>query len=197
MLPDGLVLPKIETFKKVGAIFRILDHDGGGELEREEFIRGFCSDKEVNEKIQELSPFKRYFENWDRNDSSLQNIVNALDNPPPDPDNDPVQKMLEMLTMRCRAVYNHFKEEPEEIELLSLEMQKPYIKKSVAEELLIEMGVRPDWADQEISQMEARSDGHLDGEQFLKVLLGTAEMHEAGFQALEARMNREKNEKRD
>ena len=59
MLPDGLVLPKIETFKRVGELFGILDTDGGGELEYEEFVNGFCEDENVFQLLQEMSPFKR------------------------------------------------------------------------------------------------------------------------------------------
>ena len=45
MLPDGLVLPKIESFKRVSEIFQVLDADGGGELEATEFVRGVCDNK--------------------------------------------------------------------------------------------------------------------------------------------------------
>lgn len=45
-------------FKRVSAIFSRLDEDGGGEIDKEEWIEGF-NDDEVYEQIQALIPYKR------------------------------------------------------------------------------------------------------------------------------------------
>lgn len=189
MLPDGLELPKIETFKKVSELFRLLDGDGGGELEKDEFVDGISSEQEVYDKIQEMSPFKRYFQEWDPRDSSLRNIIEALDNKPPE--SDPVLKILEMLTLRCRAVYDHFKVNAADPDILTPDLRQPYVKKEVAKELLIEMGVREEWVEAEVGNMQDRVDGHLDGEDYVKILIGTAEMNPKGFEKLEERVKRE------
>jgi len=186
MLPDGLELPKIETFKRVSEIFGHLDADGGGELDRDEFIRGCVENDEVYDRIQTMSPFKRYFYKWNSKDTSLNNIFTALDAPVYVSENDPIVKMLKMLTKRCRNVYDRIKEIPSEDELHP-DLQTPFITKKAALDVLLEIGVRAEWASQEIATQKDRPDGTLEGEDFVKLLVGTAEMNPKGFEALEAR----------
>merc|ERR1711924_141507 len=101
--------------------------------------------------------------------------------------------ILEMLTKRCRAVYDLVKVVPDEDSdaLKDDSLCQPYVTKKVASDLLQEIGIRDDWAMQEIANMVPRLDGHLVGEEFVKLLIGTAEMNPHGFEALEARFKRE------
>lgn len=195
MLPDGLELPKIETFKRVSGIFEVLDSDGGGELEANEFVQGVCENQDVYDRLQDMSPFQRYFTKWNHTDMSLQNIFTALDQPVVVAADDPLVMMLEMLTKRCRAVYEQIKELPSEEEDHP-DLQGPFVGIKVALNMLLEIGVRPEWANQEIENIKHRPDGNLNGDDFVKLLVGTAEMNPQGFEALEGRFKKESDQEK-
>ena len=52
--------------------------DGGGEIEKEEWIGGFMYDDEVYAQFAALVPYKRFFKDWQVGDTSLKPILTAL-----------------------------------------------------------------------------------------------------------------------
>merc|ERR1719375_612799 len=65
-------------FKRVSAIFSRLDEDGGGEIDRDEWVHGLANYDDVYEQIQALIPYKRFFKEWAEGDTTLTPILSAL-----------------------------------------------------------------------------------------------------------------------
>jgi len=83
-LPDDSGQHKTETFARVGKVFLLLDEDGSGEINVDEWVSGISSNTAVYEAFQTMNPYRQFFKYWNERDLSLQNLLTAAyfsDNP--------------------------------------------------------------------------------------------------------------------